>query len=550
MNRFGELARQVIGSGLGCVRWLGIGVLALGLMLAGPRSITAGEARQTDWSAGTAAGAVTSWDGTFSVADGVSWLAVPGQLTLSGSLGSESAHHIVADDFARPASLDVADIDGDGDPDLVGAAFGGNMIRWWRNEGGQPPSWTPLDIETGFRAASSVRVADVNADGEPDVVGCAWNDHEVAVWFNDGQGVSWTRQSVATGFRQCHWVDVADVDGDGDIDLMGAAAQSNAVAVWLNDGALPAAWSMQVIDDAYGGARSLVPADFDGDGDVDLVGTALVDNDLSWWRNDGGDPLVFTREIISPELPGSHHAGAWDMDLDGDLDIVGLGYDHPYLKIWWNDGGDPLVWREEEIGSAILSPLVVGAGDLDGDGDMDVAATSHTWNRVMWWLNDGGPPGEWSSETLAQGFANAWPLAIADIDRNGSLDVLSGASGASEVAWWRLTDFVEHGTLASDVLEISDNLVSIECSLDVDTPAGTAVTIEIRTGSTADSLGGWVSLTPDVPMTLMERGPVFLQYRLRLSTSDPSVAPVVSSIAFEWVSEMPPRSSSGRRGAP
>lgn len=550
MNAFGELARQVVFSGFERVRWLGIGVLALGLMLAGPRSISAGEARQTDWSAGTAAGAVMSWDATFSAAHGVSWLAVPGQLTLSGAVGSETAHHVVADDFSRPASLDVADIDGDGDPDLVGAAFGGDMIRWWRNEGGQPPTWTPLNIETGFRAAASVRAADVNGDGVLDVVGCAWDGNEVAVWFNDGQGVSWTRQSVATGFRQCHWVDAADLDGDGDADLMGAAARSNTVAVWLNDGALPPAWSMQVIDDAYGGARSLVPADFDGDGDVDLVGTALVDNDLSWWRNDGGDPLVWTREIISPELPGSHHAGAWDMDLDGDLDIVAVGFGHPFLKLWWNDGGDPLVWREDEIGGAIMSPLVVGAGDLDGDGDMDVAATSNNWNRVMWWLNDGGAPGGWRSETLADGFVNAWPLTIADIDRNGSLDVVSGASGALEVAWWRLTDFVEHGTLESDVLEILENVVSLRCFLEAEAPAGTGVMIEIRTGSTADSLGGWVSLTPDVPTTLMERGPVFFQYRLQLSTFDPTVAPVVRSINFEWEEEMPSRSSSGGRVTP
>lgn len=550
MNGFGELTRHVIGSGFGCVSRLGIGVLALGLMFAAPRSIAAGEARQTDWSAGTAAGAVTSWDRTFSVADGVSWLAVPGRLTLSGSVESESVYHMVADDFARPASLDVADIDGDGDPDLVGAAFGGNMIRWWRNEGGQPPAWTPLDIRTVFRAASSVRVADVNGDGVPDVVGCAWDDNEVAVWFNNGQGMSWTEQSVATGFRQCHWVDVADLDGDGDADLMGAAARSNSVAVWLNDGALPPAWSVQTIDDAYGGARSLVPADFDGDGDVDLVGTALVDNDLSWWRNDGGDPLVWTREIISPELPGSHHAGAWDMDLDGDLDIVAAGFDHPFIKLWWNDGGDPLVWREDELGGAIMSPLVVGAGDLDGDGDMDVAATSNNWNRVMWWLNDGSSPREWSSETLAQNFANAWPLAIADIDRSGSLDVISGASGASEVAWWRLTDFVENGTVESNVLEISENVVGLRYILDADIPAGTGASIEIRMGPTVDDIGEWVQMSPDAWLTLLVRKPVLLQYRLHLTTSDPEVAPVVREVTFEWTSEMSSRSSDGGRVGP
>ena len=37
-----------------------------------------------------------------------------------------------------------------------------------------------------------------------------------------------------------------------------------------------------------------------------------------------------------------------------------------WLKLFWNDGGDPLAWRDEDIGDAIVTPLVLGAGDLDG----------------------------------------------------------------------------------------------------------------------------------------------------------------------------------------
>ncbi len=194
-----------------------------------------------------------------------------------------------------------------------------------------------------FAAASSVRAADVDGDGMVDISGCAWTDGELVVWTNDGQGVSWTRQSVATGLSECHWIDVADLNGDGAADLMGAAADPGMVAVWLSDGGTPIAWTQQIIDGTYGGARSLVPADLDADGDVDLLGTALVDDNISWWRNDGGDPLVWTQEMLSDSLSGAHHADAWDMDLDGDLDIVAAGFGHPWLKLWRHDGGDPTV---------------------------------------------------------------------------------------------------------------------------------------------------------------------------------------------------------------
>jgi len=511
--------------------------------------VVAETAGQSDWSSGPKGMVVEqNWDSGFANSDGVSWLAVPGQLTLSGEVLETAAKHVISGDFFRPSSLDAADIDGDGDPDLVGAAFGGHQIRWWRNEGGSPPTWTPLIIETGFAAASSVRAADVDGDGMVDISGCAWTDGELVVWYNDGQGVSWTRQSVATGLSQCHWVDVADLNGDGAADLMGAAADPGMVAVWLSDGGTPIAWSRQTIDDAFGGARSLVPADLDADGDIDLIGTALEDDDICWWRNDGGDPLVWTQEMLSDSLSGAHHADAWDMDLDGDLDIVAAGFGHPWLKLWRHDGGDPIGWSEEQIDGVIVSPLVVDAGDLDGDGDMDVVATSNNWNRVMWWQNNGGPVETWSVSDLARDFPNAWPLVLADLDDDGRLDVVSGASADTEVAWWRMTDFVATGTLESSLLQIPGNVVELTANVDATVPAHSEVALDYRIGISPDELGAWVPIEPDQPLPVMTRGPAYFQYRVELSTDDPAVAPVLRNIAFEWSSELPVRQgSSGRR---
>lgn len=525
------------------------GIVFLGLFqVCAVTVLGSGMATQTDWSGGTGAqGVVPVWDRSFTASVGISWLAIPGQITLSGVVLDPPSKHTITNGFIRPSSLDAADLDGDGDLDLVGAAIGGNQVRWWRNEGGQPPVWTEMLIESGYSGASSVRAGDIDGDGSIDVVGCAWVENEVAVWYNGGQGVSWTRQSVASEFAQCHWVDLADLDDDGNLDLLGAAADADTVAVWINDGAVPVAWTMQPIDTSYGGARSLVPTDLDGDGDIDLLGTALEDDDISWWRNDGGVPISWTRMIVTDDLAGAHHADAWDMDLDGDLDIVAAGFGYPWLKLWRNDGGDPIGWIEEDIGDAILAPLVLGAGDLDGDGDMDVAATSNNWHRVMWWQNNGGPPESWPAFNITTGFTNAWPLATADLDGNGTLDVVSGASGGLEVAWWRMTDFVVSGVLESRILGIPDNVTALECFLDADKPSGTDVSVEVRIGAAPDDLGDWVSIEVGSPHSVMARGPIYFQYRVVLTTSDVSVAPVVREIAFQWTSELrSPRNPGGR----
>lgn len=550
LSTFARSTSRRVSAGGSILGWRVIGLLGV-LLLGSLSQEVADAATQTDWSMGEGGpGVVATWDASFAEAKGISWLAVPGQITLSGGEIETPVKHVVADHFVRPSSLDPADVDGDGDLDLVGAAIGGSRIRWWRNEGGQPPAWTGIDIEPGFAGAASVRAGDIDGDGTVDVVGCAWVANEVAVWYNGGQGVSWTRQSVENEFAQCHWVDLADLDDDGDLDLLGAAAEANTVAIWYNDGGAPVAWTEQVIDTAYAGARSLVAADLDGDGDLDLLGTALEDDDLDWWRNDGGEPITWTKSSVTDGLAGSHHADAWDMDLDGDLDIVALGYGYPWLKLFWNDGGNPVSWRGEDIGDAIVTPLVLGAGDLDGDGDMDVAATADAWNRVIWWKNDGGPPGDWPSATVASHFPSPWPLAIADLDGDGALDVISGASGGTEVAWWRLTDFDATGFIESRVLSIPDDVVALDCEIDAIVPNGTDVAVAIRYGASQGELGEWVSVDPGRQLAVMARGPVYLQYRLELGSSDAAEAPVVRAISFDWTTELPSRRSPGGRVSP
>ncbi len=525
----------------------GLGVMVFALVPV----VVADVATQSDWSGGAGESeSVSEWDNSFAEADGISWLAVPGQITLSGVALETAAIQVIDDSLVAPSSLDPVDLDGDGDLDLVGAAFDGSRVRWWRNEGGRPPMWTAFEIESGFIGASSVRAGDIDGDGTIDVAGCAWVENELAIWFNRGQGLDWTRQSVITDFAQCHWVDLADLDGDGDLDLLGAAAEADTVAVWINDGAVPVGLTMQVIDDSFGGARSLVPADLDGDGDVDLLGTALEDDDLVWWRNDGGEPIVWTPQIVADDFAGSHHADAWDMDLDGDLDIVALGYGYPWLKVFWNDGGAPLRWREEDVGNAIVTPLVLGAGDLDGDGDMDVAATADSWNRVIWWRNNGGPPADWSSASVVSQFPGPWPLAVADLDGNGALDVVAGASGGSTVAWWRLVDFAASGSMTSRVLSIPDDVVALECDVDAIVPPATEIAVAVRYGASPNGLGEWMPLEPGRRLTVMERSPVYLQYRLELGTSDVSVAPAVRAIEIRWTGDLPARGGQSRRLSP
>ena len=93
-------------------------------------------------------------DRTFAEAEAISWLAVPGQITLSGVALETADIQVIDDGLVAPSSLDPVDLDGDGDLDLIGAAFDGSRIRWWRNDGGRTDR-----MDAGGRRRRSVGVA-------------------------------------------------------------------------------------------------------------------------------------------------------------------------------------------------------------------------------------------------------------------------------------------------------------------------------------------------------------------------------------------------------
>jgi hypothetical protein len=247
----------------------------------------------------------------------------------------------------------------------------------------------------------------------------------------------------------------------------------------------------------------------------------------------------------------AHHVVPSDVDGDGDLDLAGTAYQLSRLGLWRNQGGEPIEWTREVAG-AMAGALVLDMRDLDGDGRPDLVATSDAEDVVSWWRNVGGSPREWPEQTVAEGFAGAWPLAVADLDGNGSLDVVAGASETTRVAWWRIGDFVPAGTITGFPITVGSDVLTLDCALDAELPPGTTVGVEFRTASTVDHLGIWREIECGHPMPVVRYGPAVLQYRLTLATEEPMVSPLVRALRFEWSSELssPPPRRSGNRVRP
>jgi len=337
--------------------------------------------------------------------------------------------HTIDTEFDHASFVSTADIDGDGDIDILGSADYSNQIVWWENR--NKIEFTKHTIDSNFEGAKCVHGGDLDNDGDIDIVGAA--RYGIAWWENDGSQ-SFSKNTLVTELTFATSLSLTDIDGDNDLDIIGALSWENEIACWENDGI--GNFSKNTIDDNFDDANSIFMVDIDRDGDIDIVGAAQYGNEISWWENDGS--TNFSKHIVDDDYDGACAVFAADINGDDQVDLLAAARDGDEISWWENDGSKN--FTKHVIDDNIRWPESVSAADLDLDGDLDIMSAAYLDGSIIWYENRGDYI--FKKNILNSQLVGACAVWPSDIDNDGDSDIIGASSLKNVVIWWENMNFV------------------------------------------------------------------------------------------------------------
>jgi len=355
------------------------------------------------------------------------WLNCTGE---GYSLDRWQRHVIDADRPWRAVFIDAADLDGDGLPDIATGGW------WYANPGSPDGAWTRNEFGSSLNNMAVLH--DFDGDGDADVLGTTGQGSDASSDFrwarSDGAGSFSVLDNIESGdgdFLQ--GVCAAEFASGGPLEIALSWHQADRGVQMLTVPSDPAAgtWTWrQIIPESQDEALSC--GDIGGDGDVDLLMGTL------WLENDGG---TWSLHTLSDAAGSPDRNRLADLNGDGRLDAV-VGYEAISVEgklAWYEQPATPTdLWPEHVISESVVGPMSVDAEDMDGDGDVDVVMGEHNLDspdtaRLLVFENLDGTGGGWAEHLVYRGDEHHDGAVAADMDGDGDLDIISIGWGHTNV---------------------------------------------------------------------------------------------------------------------
>jgi len=277
---------------------------------------------------------------------------------------------------------------------------------------------TQVDIDNNLNGSHDIAITDIDDDGNLDIIAGAYVDG-IINWYEQISSTSWTKHLVTDNLTNAHDVQVGDIDGDGNTDIIGLSLsgnwsnynQANGSLWWYeNDDPKTDYWNAYLIHEGnrswvYGlvGARAIDLYDMDTDGDLDVVvgldaNTYLTRGALDWYENPGGASAKTTANWnayrISNTVPNLADVQAFDFDYDGNVDVATAEH-HPEnngrTRIWFSPFDNTVENSFKNTTISFNASYHLTPTDFDGDGWMDLVVAHYVHEKISWYKHPGTP---------------------------------------------------------------------------------------------------------------------------------------------------------------
>ncbi len=322
-------------------------------------------------------------------------------------------------ELPHPAHAHPGDLDGNGERDWVISDLGSfepedhsdGLVGWLEVPSGNADVLSEVIFDDVGRVADA-RSADFDGDGDQDVVVAVfgWRETGKLIWLEQlppkGAELQFQEHLLSDRHGVSH-VPVVDIDRDGDLDIVALFTQEfESIEAYLNNGS--GKFENKVIykaDDPSYGSSSIDVTDLDNDNDWDILytnGDSLDSHLLKPYHSvqwlEQTDGFEFAHHEIT-KMPGAYCVKAGDMDGDGDQDLVAssmtLNFNHPFYSLIWLEQVEGKKFQRHNLESGIRQHACIALGDFDADNDLDIAVghfEPRPVERSDWlsiWWNEG-----------------------------------------------------------------------------------------------------------------------------------------------------------------
>ena len=313
----------------------------------------------------------------------------------------------------------VGDLNHDGRPDIVVGNVHDNLVSVLINNGNGFATAVNYAVGSGGNASYAVSLADVNGDGNPDIISANAEDDNISVLLNNGDGTFGNRTDYDLGVRPWIELGVGDLNGDGRVDIVAASVNPpnpNSISVLMNTGG---GFIAPILYTVPGRPAVCALADMNGDGHLDVICGGADNNVVSVLLGNGdgtlGSPTSF------PAVGTTYFIAVGDVNGDGHPDVVTANGRDNVLSVFIGNGDGTLAPRIDYTAGSFNHGIALA--DLNGDGHLDILTSNVDDSTVSVLLNNGD--GTFAPQTSDSSGDTPIAVAIADMNGDGLPDLIS-----------------------------------------------------------------------------------------------------------------------------